>query len=112
MCWEFKPRYYCKHCSIPMYWDPEPGRVELCFGARTLGGRRPGRCVMQNVETLEDKALFTACCADCARQVSQGIHPRHWRDVESARRPGRWWGRVNRFLRGYARLEIATIDGL
>ncbi|KAG6362075.1 hypothetical protein INS49_010304 [Diaporthe citri] len=63
-----------------MYWAPSPGRVELCFGARTLGGGRPGRCVMQNVELLEDRALFTACCTDCARLVSQGIPPRHWRD--------------------------------
>lgn len=96
-CWEYKPRHYCKYCSIPMYWAPPRGRVELCLSARTSGGGRPGRCVMQNVELREDRALFTACCADCARLVSQGVPRRHWRDGESVRRPSRWWGRATRW---------------
>lgn len=87
-CWEWKPRYFCTWCRVPLFWHPRPGRLEPCLSSRITGGRVAARCVEERVNPIESEAIYTGCCADCARLVARGQAPTHYTDDDAAAAAG------------------------
>lgn len=82
-CWEWKPRYFCAWCRMPLFWHPRPGRLEPCLSSRITGGHVAARCVEKRVNLIESESIYTGCCADCARLVARGQVPGYYRDGDA-----------------------------
>lgn len=80
-CWEFKPRYFCAWCRIPLFWHPQPGRLEPCLSSRATGGGAIARCVEARVTPVESERVYKGCCADCARLLARRSIPAYYKDV-------------------------------
>ncbi|ROW11353.1 hypothetical protein VMCG_01251 [Cytospora schulzeri] len=85
-CWEWKPRYFCAWCRIPLFWHPKPGELEPCLSSKVTGGRVVKNCVERKVTLVESESIYTGCCVDCARLVGRGEVPAYYKDVKPAKR--------------------------
>lgn len=67
---------------MPLFWHPQPGRLEPCLSSRIGGGGIITNCVEGKINTIPSKSIYKGCCADCARLVARGKVPSHYMDVK------------------------------
>ncbi|KUI67190.1 hypothetical protein VM1G_11458 [Cytospora mali] len=89
--------------AIPLFWHPQPGRLEPCLSSRITGGSVITNCVEKSTTPIESESIYRGCCADCSRLLAKGKVPTHYKDMEVSEKRAGHCDNTNRNSRRRAR---------